>query len=933
MDILGNKYTVVRTYIEQVFDKLKSWEQVEGFVGLSGDKLSLPILRAFLGYSEEDLNEEIWVALINYYKEKDKAIEITKLGNNIRNNASIPTDAYSSWQLYKQKLINQHWSVKSITNIEKSSINILSNLSQDTSETGPIKGLVVGNVQSGKTANMSGLMAMAADNGFNFFIVLSGVIENLRQQTSTRLYNDMNSTGNGHLHWKQVDKPSLKSKLPEHNISSFDLSENGKNRYFSVCLKNSTRLKALLDWLTSDEQKAKQLKILIIDDEADQASINTKKIEDEDPTKINGLIKKIVNSNKFKGINYIAYTATPYANILNEVGEESLYPKDFIFLLEPSEDYIGAKEIFGTEVPEVSPGIDIVRDIKDSDEEEITLLHEFPSYKIPKSLEKAVNWFILGVATLRAIDYRKPLSMLIHTSFKINDHISISKSIELYLKYFKNNYSLLSEELRNLYEDESQDFKKSHFLEAMKEYSSADNVPDYPKWEEVEKYLLRILRLEEDEYISHIPIGETGEPKFHKGFHLVIDNSRASADDQIVRLVYPSNKQLPNVAPAFIVVGGNTLSRGLTLEGLISTYFLRKTNQADTLMQMARWFGYRKGYEIFPRIWLTRDAYERYTFLSQMNEELRDEIKKYAINGMTPADYAPKVKNSANRQLIKITSNNKMQSAVATEFDFIGFNTQTIYFENDTTILEKNLKATSEFLNNLDVPIIKRHRMVWQNVDAKKVMSYLENYKVCEDDIKMSSLPALIKWIQENSETMANWNIIYSALGEIEESKGLDENWNIHGYSPKPVIRTKLKNRSSEKVANIGALRAPSDLLADITENLEPSEKSASKPVEIAAIRSKYGYEKTPQIIIYKVDKNQMTEDEFISQNTKPDGTQIKKKRAPLNFAQDVIGINVMIPGVSKGGNLAKYVSAKISVKNKVNDDFNEDGEDEENAN
>ena len=105
LDILSSKYSVVRTYIEQVFDKLKNWEQVENFVGLSGDQLSLPILRSFFGYSEEDLNEKVWAALINYYKEKDKAIEITKLGNNTRNNASIPTDTYSSWQLYKQKML------------------------------------------------------------------------------------------------------------------------------------------------------------------------------------------------------------------------------------------------------------------------------------------------------------------------------------------------------------------------------------------------------------------------------------------------------------------------------------------------------------------------------------------------------------------------------------------------------------------------------------------------------------------------------------------------------------------------------------------------------------------------------------------------------------------------------------------------------------
>ena len=108
--------------------------------------------------------------------------------------------------------------------------------------------------------------------------------------------------------------------------------------------KNKGRLTSLFNWLKSDTNKAKQLKILVIDDEADQASINTKDIE-EDTSTINKLIKDIVNDKEFLAMNYISYTRTPYANVLNETADSSLYPKDFITLLEPSEDYIGPKQI------------------------------------------------------------------------------------------------------------------------------------------------------------------------------------------------------------------------------------------------------------------------------------------------------------------------------------------------------------------------------------------------------------------------------------------------------------------------------------------------------------------------------------------------------------------------------------------------------------
>lgn len=173
---------------------------------------------------------------------------------------------------------------------------------------------------------MAGLMAQAADNGFNYFIILSGVIENLREQTSHRLYSDMKGDGTSSIQWNLVDNPRLNSNKVEHDMSKFNLGSNTKDRYFTVCLKNRGRLESLIKWLTNDKNKAKQLKILVIDDEADQASINTKNI-DENVSTINKLIKTLVNNDDFLAMNYISYTATPYANVLNETSKNSLYLK------------------------------------------------------------------------------------------------------------------------------------------------------------------------------------------------------------------------------------------------------------------------------------------------------------------------------------------------------------------------------------------------------------------------------------------------------------------------------------------------------------------------------------------------------------------------------------------------------------------------------
>lgn len=915
MDLDDKKYAKLKNFIEDAYDESQDWDYVRNVKKFDG--MAMPkeaILMGFIASLTNIPSAEIctcWDEAIDIMKARDEQIKVTKLGKAIKSDAQIPTDNHSTWKLYENKLLAQGWSNQSVNDIKKSSFEILQNLSMDTyvdptdkstNDNEPIKGLVIGNVQSGKTANMAGVMAMAADNGFNYFIIMSGVIENLRRQTANRIYNDMNSYGSANLHWNQVEHPQLRSKNPELDISKFNLAEGDRDRYFTVTLKNKGRLTKLKNWLFSDVNKARQLKVLIIDDEADQASVNTKNLADEDRTAINKVIRDIVYANKVKGMNYIAYTATPYANILNETTKDSLYPSDFITLLNPSTDYIGPKQLFGIDEPEQSPSIDIIRPIPDSESKELQdNQKEGKEDELPKSFIDAIQWFLLSVSAMRSLDYEKPISMLVHTSFKIAAHQLTANEITDYLRYLKKHYAVIKPDMKILYENERLDFKRSHFLKGLSDYSTPNTVPEYPEWADVEQNLDRLVRLSDDEYVSHIKIGEEGQATYHKGIHLVIDNSQSRADDQIVRLVYPDKKQTP--APAFIVIGGNTLSRGLTLEGLVATYFLRTTNQADTLMQMGRWFGYRKGYEIFPRIWLDRKAWQRYQFLSQMNEELREEIEIYETKGLTPAEYAPKVKMSPNNQLIKITSNKKMQSAQASDYNFEGFNSQTIYFENDEVNLRKNLAATQSFLNKLEKPEFNGSNMIWHDVSIEMVNSFLTDYHVSPLDIKMSSLPALTKWVREYSESMAAWSVILASKGEIPLAKK-DTEWNIQGYSPNPVFRTKLKNRSTSKIANIGTLRSPADLFADIP-NLSSNKKISTKPSIVQTIRLNEGYGDVPQLIIYRIDKGNSNEH---------GNDKINKTRELLDFPTDLIGINIMIPGISKRDNLATYVSARLDI-------------------
>ena len=919
MKINDSKYEVYVNHIHHRLNKIgQSWEEIKNLGNENTDtQLMLDNLSSAL--IAERLTVQEWEELVEEMYQLEKEVNIVKLGRNAENDAKIPNTIYSSWQTYKQKLEDKGFSEKSITNIEKSSFEILKSLQFDTRESGPIKGLVVGNVQSGKTANMAGLMAMAADNGFNYFIVLSGVIENLRRQTASRLYDDLKNVKLRNLDWTRVDNPTIRSREPEHDISKYNLSNNSRDKYFTVCLKNKGRLESLIKWLKSDPNKAKQLRILVIDDEADQASINTKDIEEENST-INKLIKKLVNDKSFLAMNYISYTATPYANVLNETSKDSLYPKDFITLLEPSEDYIGPTQIFGMEEPEKSPKVEIIKEISETDANLIKDIQKGETgQNIPRSFKDSIRWFILTVCAIRTYSLKKPVSMLIHTSFKIDHHEIIADKVQNYIKYLKDNFDeqVLSE-FHELYKSEQYVMNKQVFLDGMGGYSTPELVPEYPIWEKVKEQLIKMISLDDDEFISYIPLNEEKAPVFHNGIHLAIDNSRTRVNNQQVRLIYPDKNNMPEVAPAFIVIGGNTLSRGLTLEGLTTTYFLRTTNQADTLMQMGRWFGYRKGYEIFPRVWLDENANRRFLFLSQMNEELREEIQQYAINGNTPIDYAPRIKNSPDYQLIRITSNNKQQSSIEREFDFFGFNSQTVYFEKNSDMLKHNLNVTKGFLEELKNCEVKNNKLIWRNVDNSKIKAFLKDYKVSQIDTKMRALPALIEWLETNGGTLNGWSVILSGTGKVSSSES--HKWNINGFHVNSVIRTKLVKRSQGDTISIGTLRVPEDLYSDIETPLEKKEGRSAKMIDVRNTREKYGYGNVPQLIIYRINKG----DKDIK-------VKNPESREKLDFPEDIIGINIMLPGVSKGNNTT-YISAKIDFKDEMidEDEFKEDFKNEE---
>ena len=845
----------------------------------------------------------------------------------------INTMIGSAWMAYKTRLIKNKFSQDAIKNITESAQSILNKLSLDTQVSGPIKGLVVGNVQSGKTANMAALMAMAADQGFNMFIVLSGTIENLRIQTQTRLINDLNGATN--VAWVSIDNVSTSPSFNQA-LSKLSLGDEFKQRYLNVCLKNSTRLENLLTWLKKDTKARQKLKILFIDDEADQASINTAKqpssLSEEEKverTKINRMISNLlVNKDaddkevetQFCALNYIGYTATPYANVLNEKpAPGSVYPSNFVCCLPVAKSYIGPQHIFGIEGTNVE-GMDIVNRVENDDVKEIADVYEGKK-KMPQKLEDALIWFYCCLAVRRYQKINKPVSMLIHTSQKQEHHEKIGALIKEWFSGL-DVFSFLRK-CENVFKKETKQFTLSDFKKSYSDYDGG-SVQDYPQFSDITNELAKIF----NKGLVSILINGEGEAEFSEGVHLCIDNCSHSFVENInehIRLLYPSDKNPAPFATGFIVIGGATLSRGLTIEGLVSTFFLRTSKQADTLMQMGRWFGYRRGYELLPRIWITQTTKDQFRFLSLLDYELRQKMKYMEDNGIKPELVGIQVRRHPCKAFLDVTARNKQQAAELTEVDFAGITTQTTIFFGAIETIKANLAATDSFISNLGESVSEnvlkdKHAnsegsILWLDVDSHKVVDYITSLSFPKNDSSVLDLNLFKKWFgkisQENK--MANWNIVMAGLDKKDGKTRL-----LGGRNVCLVNRSQMNNEHSDGKIRIGALRAIKDLYVDIdldATGLTSADKAQIKSGDgkrYKEIRKNAGYDKTPLLIVYAIDKNSQPRENV-------------KHRKPLDLEEDLIGITICIPQGESSTN-GMYVSIDMSDCEGTNSGDIEDG-------
>lgn len=589
---------------------------------------------------------------------------------------------------------------------------VMNNIGDPAETTFEIKGMVVGHVQSGKTGNYAGLVCKAADAGYKFIVVIAGGTNNLRNQTQHRLNEAFVGLDKGQQVGAGVgNSPSERMPIclttTERDFNKTDADRNSQGLNFQIITvpvlivikKNVSALRNVITWLNNQyKNQIPDHSMLIIDDESDYASINTNDAEN-DPTQINKRIRELITL--FKKGSYVAYTATPYANIFidheatSETLGDDLFPKDFIFALDAPTNYFGARRVF------IETDDRHLITIPESDLELLPLKHKKDTAigRLPESLYEAVRLFLINIA-LRSIrgQGRSHNSMLVHASRFTNLHEQLTRLIDEYVRLLKadfTNFGMLAHPE-----------KQSQNIQATKETFSAIVQPqtDQEGWESV----VRIIA----ETVPTVIVREV--------------HQRTK-----IPLEYRSD-----ITTNAIVVGGASLSRGFTLEGLSVSYFMRSTVFYDTLMQMGRWFGYREGYEDLCRIYLPEEVVNYFRTIIEATEELIRDLKIMADANRTPYDFGLAVKQHPDSAL-QITARNKQRNVhdYYVDMKLDGHLKETAYLPQTDSDRDRNSLALSDLLERLGDDFEKvGEACVWRSRKKGLVSEFLDSYKAYSRD-------------------------------------------------------------------------------------------------------------------------------------------------------------------------------------------------------
>ncbi|QBR33407.1 MULTISPECIES: Z1 domain-containing protein [Pseudomonas] len=755
------------------------------------------------------------------------------------------------WQRYRD-FLESKMSVKAVDALDEATNKILELLEDPLREEGwDRRGLVVGHVQSGKTGNYTGLICKAADAGYKIIIVLAGLHNNLRSQTQIRLEEGFlgyeTSAKNDVVRYIGVGENGRDAEIRPNCATN--RSDNGdfntkvakhlaispeQRPWLFVVKKNKIVLDRLLKWIRNHVADSKDAEgrplvsgfpLLLIDDEADHASVDTGDqvigkdgaVDDEyQPKAINSRIRKILHS--FSRKAYVGYTATPFANIFidrrkatKEEGPD-LFPQSFIINISAPSNYVGPARVFGLRATEGrAGGLPLTREVDDQADETgeggwMPPRHDknhVPLYKgldeVPPSLREAVSSFVLvcAVRLLRG-QGRRHCSMLIHVTRYTAVQEEVRRQVEELVKNYRQRVergfekNKLMVEWKRLWES---DFvpTSAAVATAMEEASGEF---DLPRWEEVEAVLADVL-------------GDLASS---------VRAINGSAGDV---LDYAEREE---TGLKVIAVGGDKLARGLTLEGLCVSYFVRTTKMYDTLMQMGRWFGYRPGYLDLCRLYTSSDLVEWFGHITDAAEELRQEFDTMAKVHATPENYGMKVQS---HPVLMVTSPIKMRSAKSLQVSFCGSVLETVAFHRDSSVIKRNLAVMERLLDAAGTPAengeFVRQRgeacqewkgFLWDNIPAEHVIEFFSGYLTHPAARKVNSavLADFVKVMAAKGE-LTSWTI--ALIGGGEGASSIFCGKHVLGN----MITRNQNPASKGEHYSIGRLLSPRDESIDLDED------------------------------------------------------------------------------------------------------------------
>ncbi len=814
-------------------------------------------------------NSEI-IKLINEYCYVSKPSITIKDKKKNRKSWIYQNKTKSNWyfsERYQQYLLyKKNWAWGNINSLNESTDTILDLCGNPLeTESFSYKGLVVGDIQSGKTANYTNLINKAFDAGYKLVIVLAGITNELRSQTQKRLDKEVlgYETRPDFHKGAQIGVGEI-SFEKDKIIGAFTDSDNngdlknvntsiplGGTPLIAIVKKNKSVLENLINYIKDNPSVSinsgkLNAPVLIIDDEVDQASVNTKKsLNLEEASTINKLIRKLLS--KFERYSYVGYTATPFANVFvypyteNQYKEEEkdIFPEDFIHLIETPPGYSGIQDYFGTDEFDDH---DLIVPIDENDIKEFFGANKTKAttqtVDLADSLKEAIKHFVISVAVKISRGIIENNSMLINITSNVYPMQTLQPLVSNFVIELKGKYKFLQKEKENF---------KQYWEDNIKEVSKDRLGKEYiDNWDKIKLHIETSFDLLKTENI-----------KLLSGNSMDVFN-------------YSSINQ-----GSYIIIGGAKLSRGLTLDGLLVSYFYRKTKTFDTLMQMGRWFGYRQGWLDLTRIWTDLDIVDDFYDVSLAVKNFKTELRVLKELELTPSEFGLKIQRSPN---LVPTAANKLHHAVKQRIGFAGTIQQTISF--DLTKKETNLSLVENLVKAKKViPIDKG--LIIDTLTPLEVITFLSSFKEAGDIGRISVLN-WIKYIQKANENneLTNWKVVVHSL-KSRKAKSL---YKLGKYEiSKPVRSLRIGQKENSSIATIKVLTNPDDFSSFFYPATNETKEITSYKPESELIKSYFG-PRSGLLTIYIFD--------LIEKYDK------KKDNAPIYIerGENLVGIGVWFP-------------------------------------